>query len=125
MNSRTRDKCHERQIRDFKGKLAGVSSFGAESAVLLHMVAEVDKSTPVIFLDTGKLFWETLSYRSQLVDRLGLTDVRSIQPDELDLVLQDPDGELHKSSTDQCCNIRKTIPLAKALEGFDIVVSAA
>ena len=56
-------------IRDFRGRLAVVSSFGAESAVLLHMVAQVDKATPIIFLDTGKLFWETLSYRSMLIDR--------------------------------------------------------
>ncbi|MFT3986856.1 phosphoadenylyl-sulfate reductase [Aestuariivirga sp.] len=110
-------------IRDFKGRLAVVSSFGAESAVLLHMVAQVDKSTPIIFLDTGKLFWETLSYRSQLIDRLGLTDVRSIQPDSVDLAIHDPDGDLHKTVADQCCHIRKTIPLQKALEGFDIMVS--
>ena len=110
-------------VRDFKGKLAVVSSFGAESAVLLHMISEVDKSTPVIFLDTGKLFWETLSYRAKLIDHLGLTDVRSIQPDPADLSFQDPDGNLHKTSTDQCCHIRKTIPLEKALAGFEVVIS--
>ena len=77
-------------LRDFQGRAAVVSSFGAESAVLLHMVAEVDKATPVIFLDTGKHFWETLSYRSKLVDRLGLTGVRIITPDEADLAAVDP-----------------------------------
>ena len=110
-------------IRDFRGRLAVVSSFGAESAVLLHMVSEVDKATPIIFLDTGKLFWETLSYRSMLIDRLGLTDVRSIQPDQGDLAAQDADGILHKSNRDLCCHIRKTIPLEKALRDFDVVVS--
>jgi phosphoadenosine phosphosulfate reductase len=110
-------------IRDFKGRLAVVSSFGAESAVLLHMVAETDKSTPVIFLDTGKHFWETLSYRSKLVDLLGLTDVRSIEPDETQLAALDPTGELHKRDADSCCHIRKTLPLEKALAGFDVVVS--
>ena len=110
-------------IRDFKGRLAVVTSFGAESAVLLHMISEVDKSTPIIFLDTGKHFWETLSYRSMLIDRLGLTDVRSIEPDPADLGSHDPDGNLHKSNHDLCCHIRKTIPLEKALRGFDVVVS--
>jgi phosphoadenosine phosphosulfate reductase len=110
-------------IRDFGGRLAVVSSFGAESAVLLHMVSEVDKSTPVIFLDTGKLFWETLSYRSMLIDHLGLTDVRSIQPDAADLAATDPDGKLHARNHDLCCHIRKTIPLEKALRGFDVIVS--
>lgn len=110
-------------LRDFKGRAAVVSSFGAESSVLLHMVAEVDPATPIIFLDTGKHFWETLSYRSMLIDKLGLTGVRSIEPDAANLADTDPDGLLHKSNTDLCCHIRKTIPLQKALEGFDVTIS--
>lgn len=110
-------------LRDFKGRAAVVSSFGAESAVLLHMVAEVDPTTPVIFLDTGKHFWETLSYRSMLIDKLRLNDVRSLQPEPADLVSDDPDGALHQTNADRCCHIRKTIPLAKALAAFDVVIS--
>ncbi|MGH6908151.1 MAG: phosphoadenylyl-sulfate reductase [Aestuariivirga sp.] len=110
-------------IRDFKGRLAVVSSFGSESAVLLHMISEVDKATPIIFLDTGKQFWETLSYRSMLIDALGLTDVRSIEPNLADLAVTDPHGNLHASNHDLCCHIRKTVPLEKALQGFDVVVS--
>lgn len=110
-------------LRDFAGRAAVVSSFGAESAVLLHMVSEVDRSTPVIFLDTGKHFWETLSYRAKLIDRLGLTGVRIIKPDEADLAAQDADGTLHARNADQCCHIRKTLPLQKALEGFDVTIS--
>lgn len=110
-------------LRDFAGRAAVVSSFGAESAVLLHMVSEVDKATPVIFLDTGKHFWETLSYRAKLIDRLGLTGVRIITPDAGDLAANDPDGSLHQSNADQCCHIRKTLPLQKALEGFDVTIS--
>jgi phosphoadenosine phosphosulfate reductase len=110
-------------LRDFAGRAAVVSSFGAESAVLLHMVAQVDRSTPVIFLDTGKHFWETLSYRSKLIDRLGLTGVRTVSPDESELAAQDAGGSLHKTNADACCNIRKTIPLEKALAGFDVTIS--
>ena len=110
-------------LRDFAGKAAVVSSFGAESAVLLHMVSQVDKATPVIFLDTGKHFWETLSYRAMLIDRLGLTGVRTISPDAADLAAQDADGTLHTSNADACCHIRKTIPLAKALEGLEVTIS--
>ena len=65
----------------FRDRIALVSSFGAESAVLLHMAAQVDRDMPVIFLDTQKLFWETLAYRSKLVDLLGLTDIRIFKPD--------------------------------------------
>lgn len=99
--------------------LALVSSFGADSAVLLHMISEIDKAFPVVFIDTGKLFPATLRYRDDLVARLGLTDVRSIQPAPVRLAEVDPLGMLWMSDTDACCGIRKVEPLAPALEGFD------
>ena len=103
----------------FAGRIAMVSSFGAESAALLDLVAEVDPATPVIFLDTLKLFPETIAYRDALVDRLGLTDVRNVQPDPRDLDRHDPDGTLWSLEPDLCCHIRKTEPLDVALRGFD------
>jgi phosphoadenosine phosphosulfate reductase len=110
-------------LRNHVGKTALVSSFGAESAVLLHMVSEIDPHLPVIFLDTGKLFQETLDYRDKLTVELALTNVRSIQPAREDLEAFDSDGYLHLLDTDTCCNIRKAIPLEKALAGFDVVIS--
>jgi phosphoadenosine phosphosulfate reductase len=107
----------------FRGRITLVSSFGAESAVLLHMASEIDRSLPVIFLDTGKLFWETISYRSMLVDRLGLTDIRTIKPDAEELAQSDPSGTLHKTNPDMCCYIRKAEPLERALQGFDAWIS--
>ncbi len=104
--------------REFKGQIALVSSFGTESAILLHMVSRVDRSLPVIFLDTGKLFAETLAYRDALVKQLGLTDVRSIKPSGAQLAAYDPDGRLWQKDTDLCCAIRKTNPLDDALTGF-------
>jgi phosphoadenosine phosphosulfate reductase len=103
---------------EFAGKIAAVSSFGAESAVILALVAEIEPATPVVFLDTGKHFPETLAYRDQLVARLGLTDVRSIVPTAADLQRDDPDGRLHQADADRCCNIRKVLPLERALNGF-------
>jgi phosphoadenosine phosphosulfate reductase len=105
-------------LRRFPGKIALVSSFGTESAILLHMIAEIDTATPVIFLDTGKLFPETLAYRDALIARLGLTDVRSIRPSGAQLAAWDPDGRLWQKDVDMCCAIRKTNPLDAALEGF-------
>jgi phosphoadenosine phosphosulfate reductase len=100
-------------------RLALVSSFGAESAVLLHMAAQVDPSIPVLFLDTGMLFGQTLDYRKQLTQRLGLTDVRDLRPRYQDLATGDPASDLHKRDIDACCHIRKVLPLDRALEGFD------
>ena len=103
----------------FKGRIALVSSFGTESAILLHMISEIDRSVPIIFLDTGKLFPETLAYRDRLVAYLGLTDVRSVRPSGAQLAAWDPDGRLWEKDADLCCAIRKTNPLDAALESFD------
>ncbi|MBR1272963.1 phosphoadenylyl-sulfate reductase [Bradyrhizobium sp. AUGA SZCCT0222] len=99
-------------------KLAVVSSFGTESAALLKVMADVDPAIPVIFLDTGWLFEETLAYRDTLIATLGLRDVRSIKPLEETLSRADPDRELWFSDPDACCRIRKVEPLARALAPF-------
>jgi phosphoadenosine phosphosulfate reductase len=99
-------------------QLALVSSFGTESAALLKVMADVDPAIPVIFLDTGWLFEETLAYRDTLIAALGLRDVRSIKPLEEALSRQDPDRELWFSDPDACCRIRKVEPLARALKPF-------
>jgi phosphoadenosine phosphosulfate reductase len=98
--------------------LALVSSFGTESAALLKVMADVDPDIPVVFLDTGWLFEETLAYRDTLIATLGLTDVRSIKPLEETLSREDPDRELWFSDPDACCRIRKVEPLARALKPF-------
>lgn len=104
------------------GPLAGgtalVSSFGAESAVLLDMVASVDPATPVIFLDTGKLFAETQAYRERMVELLGLRDVRVVRPGAAALARKDAGDDLWRREPDLCCHIRKTEPLQQALGGF-------
>jgi len=106
-------------IEHFGDKVALVSSFGAESAVLLHMAAQIKPDMPILFLDTGMLFGQTLDYRKQLVARLGLTDVRDLRPQFQDLAVHDPSADLWKTDTDGCCHIRKVLPLDRALEGFD------
>jgi phosphoadenosine phosphosulfate reductase len=98
--------------------LAVVSSFGTESAALLKVMADVDPAIPVVFLDTGWLFEETLAYRDTLIATLGLRDVRSIKPLEATLSREDADRELWFSDPDACCRIRKVEPLARALAPF-------
>jgi phosphoadenosine phosphosulfate reductase len=99
-------------------RLALVSSFGTESAALLKVMADVDPAIPVIFLDTGWLFEETLAYRDTLIAKLGLRDVRSVKPSEATLSREDPERELWFSDPDACCRIRKVEPLARALKPF-------
>lgn len=106
-----------------RDQLAVVSSFGTESAALLKVMADVDPAIPVIFLDTGWLFEETLAYRDTLIAKLGLKDVRSIKPLEEALKRDDPDQDLWFSNPDACCRIRKVEPLARALKPFSAWVN--
>lgn len=110
----------ERALKDpAVGEVALVSSFGAESVVLLHMVSVIAPGTPVLFIDTQMLFAETLEYQQTLAEKLRLTDIRTIRATDSALNLDDPDGTLHQFDTDACCTLRKTVPLENALSGFD------
>ncbi len=109
-----------RAVRDPDlGRVALVSSFGAESVVLLHMLSIASPGTPVLFIDTQMLFPETLAYQQEVAERLRLTDIRVIRADPAAKALEDPDDTLHQFNTDACCNLRKTVPLEAALSNFD------
>ncbi len=101
------------------GRIALVSSFGAESVVLLHMAAVIDNTVPVLFIDTEMLFTETLVYQAEVSERLGLKNVRIIRASGAEIAAADPHGTLHRRDTDACCALRKTVPLNRALAGFD------
>lgn len=101
------------------GRVALVSSFGAESVVLLHMISVMDRDTPVLFIDTEMLFEETLTYQREVAAKLELTNVQLIRADARALADTDPDGTLHLTDPDACCNLRKTEPLERALSDYD------
>lgn len=101
------------------GRTALVSSFGAESVVLLHMVAQVNKAAPILFIDTEMLFRETLEYQKTVADELRLKNVRTIKPEREDVFLRDNSNRLHTTKPASCCSLRKAEPLARALEKFD------
>jgi phosphoadenosine phosphosulfate reductase len=105
------------------GRVALVSSFGAESAVLLHLVAQIDRSVPLIFVNTQKMFGDTLAYRDELAERLGFTDLRVVRPDPYVLAQRDATGLRWSYDPDGCCEIRKVEPLRRALAGFDAWIS--
>lgn len=108
---------------ELKDRIAAVSSFGAESAVLLHMVAQVDRDVPVIFTNTQKMFGETLAYRDELSERLGFTDLRVYRPDPRLLAEKDATGLRWSYDPDGCCDLRKVEPLRRALAPFDAWIS--
>ena len=105
--------------QEFCGRIAAVSSFGAESAVILALIAEIDPAMLIIFLDTGWHFPETIAYRDQLARQLGLTNLHSATPSVADLRREDRDNRLHAGNPDRCCHIRKVLPLERALTGYE------
>jgi phosphoadenosine phosphosulfate reductase len=110
-------------LAEFGGQVALVSSFGAEAAVLLHLAAKVDRSMPILMIDTLMLFEETLEYQKTLARELGLTNVLHMRPNAADLAMTDPEDTLHARDHDACCNIRKVLPMTRALERWPVVIS--
>lgn len=110
-------------LGELRGRVAAVSSFGAESAVLLDLVAAVDRDVPVIFVNTQKIFGETLAYRDELAERLGLTDLRVYRPDPYLLAQKDKTSLRWSYDPDGCCDLRKVEPLRRALAPFDVWIS--
>jgi phosphoadenosine phosphosulfate reductase len=110
-------------LHAFPGRIAIVSSFGADSAVLLHQAATIDRSIPVLFVDTGRHFPETLAYRDALAERLGLTGLRSVGPLVREVETLDPEQTRAVWDPDGCCAFRKVAPLARALVDFDAWIS--
>jgi phosphoadenosine phosphosulfate reductase len=110
-------------VGELRGRIAAVSSFGAESAVLLHMIAQVDVEVPVIFTNTQKMFGETLAYRDELAEKLGFTDLRVFRPDPRLLAIKDKTGLRWSYDPDGCCDLRKVEPLRRALAPFDAWIS--
>lgn len=105
------------------GRIALVSSFGADAAALLHLVASVDPATPVIFVDTGRHFPETLTYVDELERLLGLTNLRRVGPTPAEVAARDPENLRAGYDPDGCCEFRKVVPLDRALHGLDAWIS--
>jgi phosphoadenosine phosphosulfate reductase len=119
----TADMLAELLTGELKGRIAVVSSFGAESAVLLDLVAAVDRTVPLIFINTQKMFGETLAYRDSLAEQLGFTDLRVYRPDPYEIAAQDDKSLRWAYDPDGCCDLRKVEPLRRALAGFDAWIS--
>tara|TARA_B100000242_G_scaffold26976_1_gene16411 strand:+ start:312 stop:1010 length:699 start_codon:yes stop_codon:yes gene_type:complete len=107
----------------FKNKIVYVCSFGTESAIILKMISEIDRSLPIILLNTNYLFKETIEYKDYLINKFKFSNFKEISPNPEDLKIFDSNEELWKKSPDLCCNIRKVIPLQKELKKYDAWIS--
>jgi len=107
----------------FKKKIVYVCSFGIESAIILHMISEIDRSLPIVLLNTNYLFKETIDYKDYLISKLKLSNFKEISPSSEDLKINDSGGKLWKDDPDLCCNIRKVLPLQRELKKYDAWIS--
>ena len=107
----------------FFGDITLSSSFGADSAVLLHMVSEIDPALPVLFLDTDRHFFQTLQYRDELATRLGLTNIIVLKADAEEAAGEDAKNTLWRTNPDRCCDLRKVRPLNRLMEGYGAWIS--
>ena len=128
LNSKFQNQKAEEILREsinnlFSDKIVYVCSFGAESAVILHLISNISRNFPIIFINTGKLFHETLFYKNDLVRLFNLTNILEIHPDKFDLAKNDPDGVLWKHNQNRCCEIRKVDPLKKILKPYTAWIS--
>ena len=103
----------------FLNRISYVSSFGAESAIILHMISKINKGFPIVFINTLKLFQETIDYKNYLKKSLGLQNIIEIQPEIEELKQADRNNDLWKTDTNKCCELRKVKPLNKALKNYD------
>ena len=100
-------------------KIVTVPSSGAESVVILHMLAVIDRSAPVLFVDTEMHFADTLAYQMDVAERLGLSNVRLIRAARDAILARDPDRNLHRRDPGACCRLRKSGPLSAALANLE------
>ena len=112
-----------RALEVYAGRIAQLSSFGAEAALGLALLADADPDTPVLFLDTHRHFPQTLQYRDRLAASLGLTRLQILEPDAAEAEAEDADGRLYERDGPACCELRKVRPLARALAPFDAVIT--
>jgi phosphoadenosine phosphosulfate reductase len=102
---------------EFAPDLAMSTSFGAESAVLLHLVTRVHPTIPVLFTNTGFHFKETLEHRDKLVKRLDL-NLRELKPEISNEEFLAKNGKLYERDPDACCAVNKIAPFEKALKDY-------
>jgi phosphoadenosine phosphosulfate reductase len=104
-------------VGEFSPDLAMSTSFGAESAVLLHLVTRIHPSIPVLFTNTGFHFKETLEHRDNLVKRLKL-NLRELKPEIPNEEFLRQNGRLYERDPDACCAVNKIAPFEKALKDY-------
>jgi len=103
-------------VETFRRRAALTVSFGGGGVVLAHLISGIDRTVPVLFLDTRFHFPETYAFKERFARQYGLNLVE-LHP------LADP-GPLYRTDPDRCCRIRKVEPLERALAGFDAWISA-
>jgi len=113
--------------KEFNCNLAFSTSLGAEDQVLTHLIAESHQCIRIFTLDTGRLFYETYDLIDRTKVKYGI-NIEVIFPDylEVEKMVRENGINLFYNSIEnrkQCCSLRKTKPLKRALTGHDVWIT--
>lgn len=113
-------------LRDYVGsgkRIFATSSFQTHSLPMLHILASSGIDIPIVFINTGYLFPESLSFRDSIVQMLGLSLI-DLRPNVPKSEQREPDGRLwFAADTGKCCYFNKVEPMEPFLHKYDVWVS--
>lgn len=105
-------------VRAYPGRVALSASFGGGGLVLAHMLSRIDAHAPVLFLDTGYHFPETIAFKNRFAQQYRLRVIDLATPVDATA------AQLYRTDPDRCCRIRKVEPMHRALSEFDVWITA-
>ncbi|MCB0635677.1 MAG: phosphoadenylyl-sulfate reductase [Lewinella sp.] len=109
--------------REAGHKVMASSSFQTHSIPMLHVISEIDRSIPIVFLQTGFHFPATLTYRDEIAERLGLT-ILNVESPTPKIAQRTQDGRFFfASDPSYCCYLNKTLPMEPILREYDVWIT--
>jgi phosphoadenosine phosphosulfate reductase len=105
-------------------RVAIASAFQAEGTVVIHLASQIRPDVPILFLETGFQFAETLAFKERLTERLGLNVVELVGEYSNDRQAAEFGPRLYERDPELCCEINKVRPMFEALRGLDAWITS-
>jgi phosphoadenosine phosphosulfate reductase len=105
-------------------RIAIASAFQTEGTAVMHMATQIKPDIPVLFLETGYQFAETLAFKQRMTERLGLNVVDLVGEHTVQQQAETFGARLYERDPEKCCELNKVRPMFEALRGFDAWMTA-
>jgi len=100
-------------------RVAIASAFQVEGTCLIHMAVQARPNVPILFLETGFHFAETLAFKERLTEQLGLNVVDLTGDYTVERQTQEFGARLYERDPKRCCELNKVLPFARGLRDYD------